>query len=454
MTSFVYSLVAFIVAIGVLVVVHEFGHYWIARRVGVKVLRFSIGFGKPLWSRRFGADQTELVVAALPLGGYVKMLDEHEGQVAEGDLHRAFNRQSLIKRGAVVLAGPLFNFLFAILAYWALFTVGIEGIKPVVGRVAEGSIAQKAGFHAGDVILSMDGKRVLSWDQRRLYLFKKALDKSEVSVKVRDSQGQIETHVLDLSSLSANELSSGMLEQAIGLYGYLPSIPPVVGTVLSGSPAARAGLLDGDRIVTIDGKPIKSWDDVVTLISADPGRSVTVGVDRAGRKLNFTLTPEIVESEGKRIGRIGIGVKPPEIPADMQVLVRMNPARALLESADDTWLMSSLTLKMLAKIVELKVSTHAISGPITIAQYAGYSAQIGFGRFLMFLAVISISLGVLNLLPVPILDGGHLLMYVIEAVKGGPIPERALYWSQQIGLALLVALMALAFYNDFVRIFQ
>ncbi len=452
MTTFVYSVLAFVVAIGVLVIIHEFGHFWVARRLGIKVLRFSIGFGKPLWSHRFGADQTELVVAALPLGGYVKMLDENEGKVPTEDLDRAFNRQPLFKRGAVVLAGPAFNFLFAVIVYWVLFSVGIEGIKPVVGKVTSGSIAQKAGFQVGDDILSIDGKPTLSWDQRRLYLFAKALEKSRVRFKVRDPQGRIETRVLDMSSLSANQISSGMLESATGLYGYSPRIAPVIGTVVSDSPAAKAGLKVGDRLISIDGKPIQSWDNVVSDIEASPGRRIALAVERSGAQINFTLTPQSVESGGRRVGRIGVGVRPPEVPADMRVLVRLNPARALLESVDDTWLMSSITVKMLFKMLELKVSTHSISGPITIARYAGYTARIGFGRFLMFLAVISVSLGVLNLLPVPVLDGGHLVVYLFEAIKGGPLPERVMYWSQQVGVILLAALMALAFYNDFVRL--
>ena len=454
MTTFLYSTLAFVVAIGVLVIVHEFGHYWVARRLGIKVLRFSVGFGKPLWSRRFGADQTELVVAALPLGGYVKMLDETEGAVPAEDLHRAFNRQPLVKRGAVVLAGPAFNFLFAVAAYWALFSVGISGIKPIVGKVVQGSIAQKAGFQVGDDILSIDGRPTLSWDQQRLYLFAKALDKSRVRFRVRDPQGQIETRILDLSSLSANRISSGMLETATGLFGYSPRVAPVIGTVISGSPAAKAGLEPGDRMVSINGKPIRSWDDVVSTIRASAERRIRLTVERAGARISFALTPETVVSGGQRIGRIGVGVKPPQVPAGMRVLVRLNPWSALRQSAEDTWLMSSITVKMLVKMLELKVSTRTISGPITIARYAGYTARIGFGRFLMFLAVISISLGVLNLLPVPVLDGGHLLVYVIEAIKGGPLPERALYWGQQVGVILLAALMALAFYNDFVRLLQ
>ncbi len=454
MTAFFYSAAAFLVAIGVLVIVHEFGHYWVARRLGVKVLRFSVGFGKPLWSRRFGADQTELVVAALPLGGYVKMLDENEGEVPPAELNRAFNRQPLLKRGAVVLAGPAFNFLFAVVVYWVLFSVGIAGIKPIVGRVVAGSIAQKGGFRVGDDILSIDGRPTLSWNQQRLFLFEKALDRSRVRFKVRDPKGRIRTRILDLSSISAAQISSGMLETVTGLYGYVPKVTPVVGTVIAGSPAAKAGLRPGDRLVSIDGQPLSSWDDVVSTIRASAGRRIHLAVERGGRAITVSLIPEAIVSDGQRIGRIGVSVRPPRIPPDMQVRVRLNPLSALRQSVEDTWLMSAITVRMLAKMVELKVSTHSISGPITIARYAGYTARMGPGRFLMFLAVISVSLGVLNLLPVPILDGGHVLVYLIEAIKGGPLPERALYWGQQLGVLLLAALMLLAFYNDFVRLLQ
>lgn len=454
MIELLHTIIAFVIAIAVLVVVHEYGHYWVAKTLGVKVLRFSLGFGRPLWMRRFGPDQTELVLAAIPLGGYVKMLDENEGKVAKKDLGRAFNRQSLPKRTAIVLAGPLFNFLFAILAYWLLFSIGTEGTKPVVGKVVDDSIAAHAGFEVGDELLSVAGKPVASWEQRRLYLFKQALDKKTVAIEVRDARGQQSMRYLDLSGLSANQVSTGLLEQGLGLYPYTPTIPPVLDYLKEQGAGAQGGLRKGDRVMAIDAKPMDSWEDVRAIIHAHPGRVLNFTVERDGRRLDLAITPEKVEEAGAQVGRIGAGPRPPEYPAHMRVWTRLDPMTALSESAQTTWFMSALTLKMLAKMITLEVSTKTISGPITIAQYAGYSAQAGWDRFLMFLAAVSISLGVLNLLPVPILDGGHLLIYVIEAVKGSPLSERALQWGQQIGIMLLFALMSLAFYNDFARLLQ
>ena len=454
MIELLHTIVAFVIAIAVLVVVHEYGHYWVAKTLGVKVLRFSLGFGRPLWMRRFGHDQTELVLAAIPLGGYVKMLDENEGKVAKKDLGRAFNRQSLPKRTAIVLAGPLFNFLFAILAYWLLFSIGTEGTKPVVGKVVEDSIAAHAGFEVGDELLSVAGKPVASWEQRRLYLFKQALDKKTVAIEVRDARGQQSMRYLDLSGLSANQVSTGLLEQGLGLYPYTPTTPPVLDYLKEQGAGAQGGLRKGDRVMAIDAKPMDSWEDVRAIIHAHPGRVLNFTVERDGKRLDLAITPEKVEEAGAQVGRIGAGPRPPEYPAHMRVWTRLDPMTALSESAQTTWFMSALTLKMLAKMITLEVSTKTISGPITIAQYAGYSAQAGWDRFLMFLAAVSISLGVLNLLPVPILDGGHLLVYVIEAAKGSPLSERALQWGQQIGIMLLFALMSLAFYNDFARLLQ
>ncbi len=453
MINFLYYAAAFVVALGVLITVHEFGHFWVARRLGVKVLRFSVGFGKPLWSRRVGADDMELAIGAFPLGGYVKMLDEGEGEVPPQEAHRAFNRQKTWKRMAIVVAGPLFNFLFAIVAYWGAYMIGVNGVIPVVGKVMDGSIAEQAGFHAGDVILSIDGKKVQSWDQRRLYLFQRALDHARVDMEVRDAQGQIESRELDLSKLPLSDVNASLLERGIGLIGYISEPLPVIGALEPG-PAARAGMKVGDRVVDINGEPVHSWDELVNLVSKRPGKPIHVTAERDGARLGFELTPDTVEQDGHKIGRIGIRPQFSELPDDMRVKVRYGVVEALTEGVNNTWSMSVLTVEMLYRMLKLQVSARNISGPITIAQYAGYSAKVGAVQYVLFLAVISISLGVLNLLPIPVLDGGHLMYYIIESVKGSPLPERVLMIGQQVGVALLVGLMILAFYNDLTRIFR
>lgn len=444
---------AFIVALGILIVVHEFGHYWVARLFDVKVLRFSIGFGKPLWRRLVGKDRTEFVVAAIPLGGYVKMLDETEGSVPKSDAHRAFNRQPVWKRAPIVAAGPFFNFLFAILAYWAVFVAGIEGIRPIVGKVAPESIAERAGFGEGDEILAIDGRSVQSWGQRRLYLFQQALDQAVVDVEVRDAQGGIVTRRLDLRDLPTSAVDATLVERGIGLYGHLPQILPAIGGLEDG-PAKAAGLQVGDRFASIEGEPVRGWEDVVALISARAGQRTSITVERNGERLTFQVTPEAVRQGDATVGRINVRPQVTDIPPEMRVRVRLGPLEAFAEAAQNTWAMTALTFKMLYHMVMLEVSSRNISGPITIAQYAGQSAMIGAVQFMMFLAIISISLGVINLLPIPVLDGGHLLYCVIEVIKGSPVSERMMLVGQQVGILLLAGLMVLAFYNDLTRIFN
>jgi regulator of sigma E protease len=284
-----HTVLAFVIAISILVVVHEFGHYWVAKRLGVKVLRFSVGFGKPIWSRRFGRDRTEWAVAAIPLGGYVKMLDEREGEVPQAEQTRAFNRQPVWKRVAIVVAGPAFNFLFAIVVYTMVFGAGVEGLRPIVGKVAAGSLAQQAGFRPGDEILSVDGRPVRSWDERRLYLYDRAIDHATVRFKVRDAEGATEERLLDLSSLTASEVGSGLLERQIGMSPALPEAEPVFDVVDEHGPAAKAGLHAGDRVLAIGGEAVKTWTDVATMVRSHPGDTLQFRIERGGKQLDFPV---------------------------------------------------------------------------------------------------------------------------------------------------------------------
>ncbi len=450
MGSFLFTAVAFVVALGVLITVHEFGHFWVARRLGVKVLRFSIGFGKPLLRWR-GKDDTEYVVAALPLGGYVKMLDEREEPVPKEQLPRAFNRQRLPVRSAIVVAGPLFNFLFAIFAYWAIFVGGDTGLKPLVGEVAPHSIAAEAGFRPGEEIIAVDGRETPAWESVVYALLDESMADRDVIVRVRTPDGREETHVFPAANLRGLSEDGRILEN-LGLTPERPVVPPVIGEVLKGEAADKAGLQSGDRVISADGKPMKSWGDWVEYVRARPQKPMKLVVERDGQTLEMMLTPAALERDGKVIGRIGASVRMPEkLFEKYRVEVKYDPLTAVGVAARKTWDLSTLTLRVMGKMVLGEVSLNNLSGPISIAESAGKSASYGLNPFLKFLAVVSVSLGVLNLLPIPVLDGGHLLFFLIEAVKGSPLSEEAQMQAQRIGIILLLALMTLAFYVDLNR---
>ena len=450
MLSGLYALLSFVVAISILIVVHEFGHYWVARRAGVKVLRFSIGFGKPLYKRTFGKDKTEFVIAMLPLGGYVKMLDETEGAVDAAELDRAFNRKSLAKRSAVVLAGPVFNLVFAVLAYWVIFVHGTDGFRPIVGHVVENSPASVAGFKVGDELISVDGKDIKTWGHRRLYLFSRLLDKEPVTFIVQSTDGRKHELHVNLDNLSLSRVGSSIMGKGLGLYLQFPEVKAVVGGLIDG-PAKKAGLIIGDRIIKIDGQEVNSWVDMAKLIQSSAGKELHVTYLRGEVQKTTVIVPKPSVQNGKTIGLIGISPKAPAIPADMIRRLQFGPVQGLKEAVVQTWTMSEMTLKILGKMLTREVSTKNISGPITIADYAGQAASIGLSEFIVFLAAISISLGVLNLLPIPVLDGGHLMYYIVEAIKGSPVSELARIRGQQIGFVILIMFMILAFYNDIIR---
>ena len=454
MGGFFFSLVSFIVAIGLLVTVHEYGHFWVARRLGVKVLRFSIGFGRPLWTRRFGADATELVVAAIPLGGYVKMLDEREGEVAAEELERAFNRQPVSTRIAVVVAGPAANFLFAILAYWVMFVSGVSGLKPVVGDVLPASFAEAAGIRAGDEIRYIENQPTPTWEATIMALLDANLDGKEIiNLRVLDSAGN-ERYLQAYFEVPDALLKKGGVLDNFGLTAWRP--PALIERLVAGGAGERAGMLPGDEVVFADDTPISNWEQWVEYVRERPGEPIAMQLLRNGELVELSVTPDRESENGNVIGRIGAYVQLPgeDERATMRVVVRYGLLDAVPEALYKTWEVTTLTLRTLWKMVSGRASVENLSGPISIARYAGQSAAVGLATFLGFLGIVSVSLGVLNLLPVPILDGGHLLFYLLEMVKGSPMSETAQLVGQKIGITLLLALMSLAFYNDLVRLFE
>jgi regulator of sigma E protease len=454
MTSAIVTILSFLVTVGVLVVIHELGHYAAARLMGVKILRFSVGFGRTLWMRRFGRDQTEWAIAAIPLGGFVKMLDEREGEVPVRDRDRAFNRQDVWARIFIVLAGPFANFLLALVVYWALFVAGLPGVKPVLGDPPRDSPAAFAGLSNGDTIRAVSEEPVYTWTDVRWLLLKEAVRRGTTPIEVESAGGGRSMRSLDMSVISKEDLDRDFLGK-LGLRPFRPRTPADLGRIRPASAAERAGLREGDRVLAVDGKPVPTWFDFTAAVSASPGRTLELEIERERRRLVVPATPDPVGEGASRVGRLG--VEPGEALKReyerMTTTVRYGPLEALPRAAHKVWDLSIFSVKMLGRMLVGDVSWKNLSGPITIADYAGQSAQLGWITWLGFLALVSVSLGVLNLLPIPLLDGGHLVYYFAEIVKGSPVSERAMEIGQRLGLALLLGLTFFAFYNDLNRLF-
>ncbi len=445
------TIVSLLVALSLLIAVHELGHFLVARWMGVKVLRYSIGFGRPLWQRVSGADQTEYVIASIPLGGYVKMLDEREGEVPEAELHRAFNRQPVLKRSAIVLAGPFFNFAFAIIAYWMMFVIGVNGIKPIIGEIEPDSIAAVAGLHSGQEILSVDGEMTPTWQSAIEAILPKMLLNKPVTLTLYEG-GVSREAMLEFNGVNTDSKPQELYKK-LGLNIYQPRIAPVIGKVVSESVAEKAGLKAGDRVVIAAGQAVDEWHQLVTIIEAHPGKLLELQIERDGSELTLSLEPQAVDSEKGTVGKIGAGVYfDRTVFEPLRAELRYDAVAAIPAALAKSWDMASLTLKMIGEMIMGRASIENISGPIGIAQYAKQSADLGISHFLKFLGLISVSLGVLNLLPIPVLDGGHLLYYIVEGISGRPVPEKVEAIGQRIGLALILALTSLAIFNDLARL--
>ncbi len=438
--------------LAVLVAVHEYGHFWVARRCGVKVLRFSIGFGKPLfgWKDRLG---TEYSVAAVPLGGYVRMLDEREGEVPPEQLGQAFNRKPVLQRIAVVSAGPVANLVLAVVAYWGLFLAGETGYAPVIGEVEVGSVADVAGLEAGQEIVAVDGKPTPTWQALSFRLLDRIGDSGSIRFSVRypasevvyESEGVIHEW---LSDQEQPDLFAGL-----GIVMYVPEVAPVVESVVEGSPAERSGLLPGDQIQRADGVEMKLWMDWVDYVRARPGQAIELEYRRDGMVAHTTIVPERIDDEsGAQIGRVGVSVALPEMPPELVREFHRGPLEALGASFVRTGELVVFTADSIKKMILGLISPKNLSGPITIAKVATASAKSGLESYISFLALLSVSLGVLNLLPIPVLDGGHLLFYTVELLAGRPVPEKIQALGYQLGLLLVIGIMVLALYNDFARL--
>ena len=457
MIEFLSSVWWLIVVLGVLVTFHEFGHYWVARRFGVRVLRFSVGFGRPLWSR-MGKDGTEYVIAALPLGGYVKLLDSREQEVPEENRHEAMDAKHPAKKIAILLAGPVFNLIFAVLAFWLMFMVGIAQVRPVIGDVD--GIAAQAGVPVNSEIIAVGDETAGSWQHAHIALMTSALDREPTEITVRTESGAESRHLLSLNELPDDFSEENALSE-IGISPWRPHIPAEVGSVTPDSPAQRAGFEVGDRITSIAGEPVDQWGEIGQLLQEHgrAGEPLEVEVDRSGYQVDLQVRPQSQRSGmfSRRLV-IGIGNAPPSeetIAAweRTRMIVHYGPLEGIPRAFAETWRLTTSTLGLLGRMLTGKASVKNLSGPITIAQYANDSASLGVSNFLFFMGLISLSLGILNLLPIPVLDGGHIVFYLIEWAKGSPVPEHVQVAGQYFGLMALAALMGLAFVNDILRLF-
>jgi len=446
------TLIATLVTLGLLVTIHEWGHFWVARRCGIKVLRFSIGFGKPIWLRR-GRDGTEYAVAMIPLGGYVRMLDEREGEVPEAMRDQAFNNKPVLQRMAVVAAGPVVNLLFAVLAYWFLFVWGVTAVVPVVGEVQGQSLAARAGVPSGVELLEVDGHRVQTWDEVNLRLASRIGESGTLALLAGEAaRGSARSYQIELENWQV-DLERESPIRALGLVPYRPELPPVIGALTEDGAALRDGLQSGDRVLSVNAEPLDEWLQLVERIRAAPGEPLELRVQRGQQIVELTLVPERrMDDQGQVYGFVGAGVKMVEWPSEMLRDVRYGPLQSFGISVEKTAQMIGLTLESIGKMVVGAISVKNLSGPITIAKVAGASAASGLESFVSFLAYLSVSLGVLNLLPIPMLDGGHLLYQFVELVRGRPVSEKIQMMGLRIGMALLFSLMALAVVNDIARL--
>lgn len=446
MIDFLFYLAAFALILGILVLVHEYGHYFVARLAGVKILRFSLGFGQPIFSICTGRDQTEWAIGAFPLGGYVKMLDEREGEVAPEEQHRAFNRKSVGWRMAIVAAGPVANLLLAFCLYWWGFWSGAEEVQPLLGTPVEASAAAAAGIKNGDLVRKIDEQSIQTWQEMTWHLMRRAASQNSVDLEVMDQHEKIQTRALNIASVSAEGWKNDALKN-LGIRFYEPQNALIIGQLSADGAAAAAGLRVGDEIVRVDNEAVSQWKNLISLISAAPNKSLLIEFKRNDVIHQREIRPQSVGLDGRIVGRIGISNS-----LSMMTTVEYDviPAfrRALIETYDKV----SFNIVMIGKLLVGQVSWRNISGPVTIADYAGQSAKMGFSYYIKFMAVISIGLAVMNLLPIPILDGGHLLYYGIEIIRRKPLSDRSMEIAQKIGLFLLLLLMLCAFFNDFNRL--